>query len=472
MPQLKPEFLSSVRPFTKGGSGTLISGGLLDDQHEFNSDLEGDKWFGTPSSAGIADRMIRDAHCRMSLEYVTGPLRAASWEFEAGGPTALDKEAAEFANYAFFRRLSFDKLLREILTYKVYGFSMFEVTDDIEKIPAEFKRHPGKGTGVVITGFHHRPPWTTYRWVQSKRNPTKLRGWEQWVLGGDAEKPGMRFINANRLLRFTENQAGAVFSGFPTLRSAYGPWKIKLTLSIVEAIFHERHHNGVPTLSLPEAAADTDVDVARTILAEMRSNEKGYLILPHGYDFAFSSVSKGDGTAIAETIERCNRDIALNTGAGFMLLGLQGQSGSYALATSQQGQFEIGLETDARFIADTINQGADGWSVVNRLTRLNYGDEVATPRLVVRNMPTRDWTKILPVIHNLSMSKLVTPDEPTEQFIRDVLRMPQRDPTTERKTNGAEEPEPEEAEVEEEETETEEPETEETETEEAEPEND
>ena len=420
-----------VRPRSAGGAGTLITGGILNDNQEHNSDLEEDKWYGSPTSAGVADKMLRDSHCRMSMEYVTGPLRAASWEFEPTGPTDADKEAAEYLNYCFFRRLSFDSFLREVLSYKVYGFSMFEVTDNIEKIPAKFTRHPGNGQGVVITGMHNRPAWTTFKWIQSQKNPKQLRGWEQWLLGGDGEKPGIRFVDAKRLLRFTENQSGACFSGFPTLRSAYGPWKVKLTLAVVEAMAHERQHMGTPTIRLPEGAADEDIDVAADILSAMRANEKGYLVLPHGFEFTWEG-QKGENSPISETIERMNRDIAMNVGAGFMMLGLQGQSGSYALATSQQGQFEIGLETDARFVADVINNGADGWSPVARLTRMNYGGEVAVPRLVVRNMPTRDWSKVLPVIHNLSMSGLVTPDEPTEQFIRDVLRLPSRDPDSER----------------------------------------
>ena len=147
------ELVQPVRPRPKGGAGTLITGGILNDNQEHNSDLEGDRWFGTPSSAGIADKMIRDSHVRMSMEYVTGPLRAASWEFEPGGSSDVEKEAADFCNWCFFRRLSFDRFLREVLTYKIYGFSMFEVTDDIERIPAKFTRHPGGGRRCC----HHRP---------------------------------------------------------------------------------------------------------------------------------------------------------------------------------------------------------------------------------------------------------------------------------------------------------------------------
>ena len=223
---------------------------------------------------------------------------------------------------------------------------------------------------------------------------------------------------------------------------------MKLAFQIIESIRHEKCGVGVPTIRLPDGAVDEDIDAAQSILAELRAHSKGYLILPSGYDFTWETISSGDGTAINESIERCNRDIAVNVGAGFMLLGLTGKTGSFALATSQQGQFEIGLEGDARFIADVFNSGADGWSPIERIVRMNYGSDVRLPRMVVHQLPTRDWSKILPVVHNLTMSGVLTADDVTEGFVRQVLRMPPRDPTTARQAmNGAD---PEDMETEEE----------------------
>ena len=94
--------------------------------------------------------------------------------------------------------------------------------------------------------------------------------------------------------------------------------------------------------------------------------------------------------------------------------------------------FDLSLEQVLRFISSVIKLCVDGWSPVERLTRLNYGEEVAVPQLVTRNMPTRDWSRVLPVIHNLSTSGVIRSDEKLEGFIRDVLRLPQRDQATER----------------------------------------
>ena len=84
---------AALRPRAFGGAGTLINGGTIDDL-DANSALRGDLWYGTPYNLGIADKMIRDAHVAKSLHYITGPLRAASWDFEPASNEPIDREIA------------------------------------------------------------------------------------------------------------------------------------------------------------------------------------------------------------------------------------------------------------------------------------------------------------------------------------------------------------------------------------------
>jgi len=199
-------------------------------------------------------------------------------------------------------------------------------------------------------------------------------------------------------------------------------------LVLVELIRHEREHTGTPTFELPEGATDDLVEEARTIAAELRANEKAYLVLPNGVKFKWSTTETT--TDINATIQRLNQDIAHNVGAGFLLHGSTNTSGSYALASTQAGHYEIGLEKHARFIAGTWNNGQDGWSPIERIVRLNYGERASVPRLVARNLPTRDWAKILPVAHNLIMSGGLRVDEPLRQTIREAMFFPPEDAET------------------------------------------
>ena len=416
-----------------GGTGASVYGGYLEDTDK-NAELRGPKWYGEPGRLGIAGQMMRDAHVRSSFNARTKPVRAAVWDFKAASSSPIDTEAADYARWAILERLNWDETVRTAQYYPRDGFALLEVTDDVAAVPTErFPLHPGKGTGIAITGFHSRPACTVSRWEARKGNAAQIAGVYQWLQGGDAETMGEVFIPSDRLVRFTYEQEAGYYAGFSALRSAYGAWKTKLTFLVLEAIRNERQAVGVPRIQLPEEATDEDVAQARKILSEMRSNEKGYLILPFGFQFGWETAStQGQDVAISTAIERCNRDIAFNVGAGFQLLGLSGSGGggSYALAQTQSGQYQIELDTEARFITGAFNYGQDGWSPIRRLIDLNYGEHVACPLLVARNMPTRDWSQLLPVLTNLKAQGVIRMDKPLRAHVREIMYLPPEDPAT------------------------------------------
>lgn len=420
------------RPSPVGGTGTQLFGGFLDDLDQ-NPELRGSKWYGESGTIGVAGRMMRDGHVRRSFAALTKPIRAAVWDIKAASSSDIDREIADYVRWNLFEStIKWDQVLRGAQYHLRDGFSLLEVTDDVVSVPKDrFPLHPGQGSGIAITGFHQRPACTVHRWLQSKANTAQIDGIEQWLAGSDNEPLGTVTIPADRLLRFTYEQEGASYAGFSALRSAYGAWKTKLSFLVLDAIRNERMAVGTPRITLPEEAGEEEIAVAQTILAEMRSHEKGYLILPFGFEFKWETAAAADqAAAIATCIERCNRDIAFNVGAGFMLLGISGDTGSFALATTQQGQYQIELDTEARFLSDVFNSGSDGWSPIERIVRLNYGSDAALPRIVVRNMPTRDWSKIMPVVHNMITSGGIWVDEPFRGHVREVLGLPPEDPAT------------------------------------------
>jgi hypothetical protein len=421
---------AEVRPRYVGGAGSSLHYGHLTDLDQ-NSELRNEKWYGDGFTRGKAAQMMTDAHVRRSVAAIVSPIVAAKWDFKAASKEPIDLEIADFCRWTFLERLKWAQAIRDSLHYLRDGFALLEQTDDIAPIPASrFPSHPGGGIGVVVTGLHYRPSWTIDGFLQSKTDPARLRAVRQLLPGSDEERPGYLEIPAERLIRFSWEQEGANFAGFAPLRSAYGEWKTKMVLRIVEAIRHEREHTGVPTITLPEGASEDQIRDAQVALAEMRANERGFLILPNGFAFAFNTTQAT--TDINTTIERCDFGIAHNLGVGFTLLGKGGTAGSYALASTQSGQYEIDLDNHVRFIEDTFNLGADGWSTVERTVRLNYGPDVQIPRLIARNMPTRDWSRILPIVNNLLLSGGLRGDDVLEDFIRDATYLPAADPSTAR----------------------------------------
>jgi hypothetical protein len=415
---------ASPRPRQIGGASTRIIAGAVESLDP-NSELRGARWYGEPGKLGIAGRMMRDGHVRQSGNYVTSPLLAATWRFRPGGKRAEDREAADFATWVFTERLKWgDVLKRTVLDYFANGVGLIEITDDYAPIPAgRFPLHPGGGRGIVPTGAHQIPAWSVHRWHQSPTTPSQIVSIEQYVTGSDQEKAGYRTIPADRLLRFTWDQEGANFEGFPLLRSAYAPWKMKIAFQTIWAMKHERLGLPAPVATAGETATDDDIAAMERVLAEMRANARGYLVLDNGWTFKWEGATSSDGSNLELAIQICNQDIAYNVSAGFMLLGLTGQTGSYALGSTQQGQYHLATKAQAGFFAGVWNLGSDGWSPVERIVKLNYGDDCATPVLEARNLPTSPWAERLPLLVNAKTAGLVRADARTEDAIRELLEL-------------------------------------------------
>jgi hypothetical protein len=410
-----------------GSTGTSIHSGYLEDL-EPNTNVKHEKWVGTYTAYGIAQEMIRDAMVKRGEDSIVDPLVAANWGFEPASSSELDVEIADFATWAFLECVPWHRVLSHLIrSYCRYGTAMMEMVEASANMPpSRFARHPNRtqGTAYVPANFLQIPIRTISRWHPKKSNPMQMRGIEQWQIGGDIGDTQERWISSKRLIRATWEQEGSDYTGHAVMRSAYFPWKTKKILTLVENMRHEKAHMGTPTLSLPEHETDEDTKAAAIeILQAIRANDKGYLLLPYGYEFSWSTT---DGTTnIHETIERANRDILFPYASSFQMLGQStSQNASYALGATLEGQYHLSLEKHGRHIEDVFTRGQDGWSPVERIIRLNYGD-VEIPRLVARNMPTKNWVLTLPVFNDLAKTGLITRSPKTEEHLRLVMDIPQ-----------------------------------------------
>ncbi len=423
-----------ARPIPSGGTGTsIVSGYLADNDH--NVDLRGPKWYGEYGALGIAGKMLRDAHVRQSLGYVFSPLLAATWRFKPASKEPIDREIADAATWAFVERMTWTQILKMLVRdYGAYGFALREITDDALPIPtARFTNHPGGGIGILPTGILDLPANTITRWHQSKKDPRQLESVEQYSPYSDVEQAGTRTISADRILRISYEQEGAQFTGFPILRSAYAPWKGKIAFLTIRAIKHDRFGVGEPIASAGERATDEERDAAEIILANMRTHAKGYGVFPNGWTIQWAGTTQSDGTNIDQAIASCDIDIAVNVACGFQMLGVKSTSGTYGLGETQQGVYHLAEVGHAKLVCDAFNIGFDGWSPVRRFVDLNYGPQYATPMLRALYLPTRDWHEVIKALVAAAQQRLITPDEPLEDEIREMAQVGPRDAKTARK---------------------------------------
>jgi hypothetical protein len=437
---------------TVGRTGTLLTAGYLE-EIDNNSETAGQNWTGRAGELGIAGRMMKNPHVRQSVNYLCDPIVASTPRFKPASKSALDREVADFCQWAFIERLRWGTFIRRAIRgYSANGFHLEEVTDDNVNVPAgRFPMHPGRGVGIAPTGYHERPANTVERWTQQANATECAESFEQWTRGSDKEDAGAVTVPLDRCIRFTWDQQGSRFTGFPVLRSVYQSWKLLIAFEEWRAIKQERLSSGVPTAILDEDATLDDLNATCEALAELRVGEKTYLVFPNGTEFEWNGLGEASVSDINKAIDACKDDIAVNVSAGFSRLGTGGGGGSHALGGVQQGTYHLTVEGHATFVAEAINLGSDGWSIVERIVRLNYGPEAGLPRLVFANLPTRDRIKTAKAYAEGVNAGALTPDLPTENQIRDALDYPPLDEETARPkapppaTEPADEPEPEEA---------------------------
>lgn len=425
--------LAVVHRTPAGVGGTALVAGTISNV-EHNSAVAAEKGYGDWHTQGVFEKMRRsDPHIARSLKLLKLPILAATWEVEPASDSPLDKEIADFVAWNLFERIRWRDTLRQVLAFKDFGFMLFEVLEEMAPAPAaRFELLPGDADGAdgleTKTAFtwstwDPRLPKTVERWVPNPNRPTELAAVVQFVGYSDGEESGIREIKAENLLRFTNEQEGSDFAGMSVLRPVYKSWKILEMLEKLDAIRHERQNVGIPKITLPETISDGDVEKAEDILAHLQSHQKGYIVLPFGWQFEWDTSGQGTGTDVRSRIEDLKRDIADNVLAGFMALG-NGDTGSYALAETQADQYLLQLEQDAGQIEEVVNEGVDGTSHLRRLVDMNYGPQVRYPKLRAKNLRSRDYSAILPLVVQFLQVGAVTATPDLENLIRSKLDLP------------------------------------------------
>lgn len=390
----------------RGNAGTLISFNEIRSLDE-NPRTRGRGWRGTPHELGRAGAMLIDPHVRQNRDNVSALLTQGDWDFEPGDGSPAAEQAAAAAREAWIARVPWRVQLGRIVDgYYTYGFHIEE---------AVFKLRADRW----VCDLKERPAWSIAGW--------EADGDQCKAVLQDSATPGAQVrIPRRSIVRFTWKQSGANFEGEAPLRQAFGPWWAKRVLEKVELLQHNKHHTTIPVVTRGDdlSASDEADEAIQEALARWQGGERAYLMVPHGYQVELKEAQAG--TDIGPTIERKQYSIAYGSSLGWALHGSGSSNthGSYALASVQENLFAVLINHHADFVCDVFNKGLDGWSPVRRLHALNFGEDVPAPRLVVRNLPTVDWSAVLPVILNAVSAGVITPDAELEGFVRRVMRVP------------------------------------------------
>lgn len=369
---------SRKNPSPSGVTGNRVIYGSLVDE-EKNTAVKGERAYET------YDLMRRtDAECHEALEILKTPMLVCPFVIEPASDEEIDREIADFVASNLFEDLPWNRIHEETLLRFDFGASIFEQLTDVRML--ERQRFPNLPTvrgagrparGEMVpalrwTGFEFRHPRTVRRWIVSKASTVRLEALVQWSEGDDTHTAGEVEIPIANLLRFTHRQEGGNFAGRSKLRPMYADHRESNHLRKVEAVRHERQNCGIPVFKEPEYPDQDDIDSLAETAEALSAYQQSYLMIPHGWEFAFDTSGEGNGTNVAERLEKLRRGKLGSVLGGFMALGENGVGSNALLRGQSERQIDY-VEVEIRNTQDGWNIGADGWSPVRALVDANYG---------------------------------------------------------------------------------------------------
>ena len=394
-----------------GISGTELHAGYFTE--EYLQSLRG------RLGARVYDEIRRsESQVAMLLNAVMNPIKSATWEFETPLNVAEGEKHKAFIEYCAKDMIDWETHLHEALTMLVFGFSVFEIVNNV------VFNHPKFGTFNGLKGLAFRSQKTIERWNVSN-DTGELQSVEQWVQG-DLVKGGtsMPKMPAEFLLVFSLQKEGDNYEGISALRPMYGPWFRKNLYLKIAAIGVEKSAIGTPIGKIPANQKDAQLEAFKEVLGNFTAHESAFLMVPAGWEV---DIIKNDFDAqkVKELILMENVEMINSLVANFLALGTNGGGGAFALGSDLSDFFLTGIQTYANIIAGVWNR-----KLIPSLVKLNFGPQEAYPKLKATGINDKAGKELADILNQLLTSKSITADAKLEEFLRKQYKLPAADPTT------------------------------------------
>lgn len=396
-----------------GASGTELFAGYFTE--EYLQQLRGRK------GAKIFDEMRRsESQVTMLLNAVMNPIKAGVWEFEAA-PIPNGEVHKELVEYCAKEMIDWDTHLHEALTFMIYGYSVFEIINNV------VFNHPKFGTFNGLKGLAFRSQKTIERWNVDSSTGDLLTV-EQWVQGDLArDRSALLKMPAEFLLVFSLQKEGDNYEGLSALRPMYGPWFRKNLYHKLAGIGVEKAAIGTVIGTVPAGKQTAEQENAfKEMLSNFTAHETAYMIRPAGWEV---EILKGefDPAKIKELIVMENTEMINSLVANFLALGTNGGGGAFALATDLSDFFLTGIQTYANLIAGVWNR-----KLIPSLVKLNFGEQLAYPKLKATGINDKAGKELADIVTGLLGNKALRADDKLEDYLRKAYSLPKADPATAR----------------------------------------
>lgn len=389
-----------------GVSGTKLLAGLVFE--EVLPQLQG------LNAYRVYNGMRMDPTGAALLKSIEMPIRSARWFVQPFSDNPADVEKADFIHdmvYTFGSQ-SMDDIIRLAWTNKAFGFAVMEIV-------YEFIQGGTWDGKVGWDKLAWRHPLTKWRW-----NMGEVDGRQEMVSMTQLAPPYYEQIDIprNKLAVFVYNREGDNFDGVSIFRPGYKSYIIRDNLYRIQAIGLERAYQGVPVVTIPGDFSDEYAALAKQIVTTVRTDEQAGVVVPDNMKFELIHWPL-EGTAMQSAIEHHDTQMLASALADFLKLGHRGV-GSLALETGRSDLFLDSLNGDANQFAEVMNLDP----LIPKLIRVNFkdADDMQMPRLQHGDIGERNLERLGRTLMALGQWGFLTPDDATEDKLREMLDLPDR----------------------------------------------
>lgn len=355
------------------------------------------------------DMKRSDGAVRGALRTVKTGAQGAEWYVDPASDTKIDKNIAEFVSNCLFEWLDqpWERVLENCLLSLEYGFFIFEKVFEFDQVMGKFKLKK-------LAPIH---PLDVMQWLYSPSG--ELVGLELEPIQGIDPRTPIRLSIDEVMIVVFEMEAEDL-RGTSILRSAYQHWYFKSVLYKIDAVQKERHGVGVPIIELPMGFSKNDLEIAQELARNIRANEYSHITVPEGWKVYFMKL-EGQPVDLVTSIEHHDRKIYENIMAAFM--------GVREVNKESIDTFFKSSRYMAKTIAATFNK-----FLIPSIVDSNFIRFSKYPKLKFRRIGEwEDFRTLTFALRNLVGAGILTPDQPLEDWLRDMMGMPPFDPSTARK---------------------------------------
>ena len=360
-------------------------------------------------------------------------MRQVDFTIEPGGPSEVDKAAAEFVESCLYDMSNtWQDTLSEILSFLTYGWSYHEIC---------YKRRNGKKKDPDFSSKYDdgligwsklpiRAQDTLYQWEYKPGTD---------ILVGMSQIPppdyGVLTIPLEKALHFRTTSVKNNPEGRSILRTAYKSWYFKSRIQEIEGIGIERNLAGFPVLYAPpelniwdetDERAHEAMQWALNLVTGIKQDSEMGVVLPGGENGWKLELLSGNASKAIDTnavIERYDRRIATTVLADFVMLGQQAV-GSFALASNKTKIFALAVGTYLDVICNVFN--GQGIPRLMELNRDAFAGITDYPHMVHGDIEDRDLSQFGDFLQRMSAAGYIQPDEQIEDYVRREAGLPDR----------------------------------------------